>query len=298
LDDALSLNELLASAYHDLNSAEAFRSQIVEQLVATATEDRRPVVATLTSRLRPIDRRILLAAIRHLLEVKTPLYVASTQLIEAGVDVSFERVYRDLAPLPSLIQTAGRCNREFRGDVADVVVWRLQSPEHDVATSDIIYRDGYDLLGPTRETLQSHAEDGLVSERRMAVDASEEYFRRLHTDVKPGDRSLVTDGERARFAALGKESLIPEQYPRVDLFIAVTENERRLFEAYCELAGAGRYRRLRDLRRVMQQRQVSVPATSTVLRSEAARPFPDSEHLYYLDGRNLENYPLDRGGAR
>lgn len=298
LKSALSLNEQLATAYQQVNSAEAFRPRLVEELVTTATEEGRPVVAILTSRLRPLDRRILLAAIRRLLETGTTLYVASTQLIEAGVDVSFERVYRDLAPLPSLIQTAGRCNREFGSDIADVVVWRLRSPEHGVATSDIIYRDGYDLLKPTRETLLSHAGEGHISERQMAVNASEEYFRRLHTDVKPGDRQLVTDGERAKFADLGDESLIPEQYPQVDLYIAVTENERRLFEAYCTLAEAGQYRRLRNLRRVMQQRQVSVPANASIVENDGTQPFPDNEYTYYLDGRDLEDYPLNRGGAR
>lgn len=298
LDGTLSLNEQLATAYQQVNSAEAFRPRLVEELVTTAIEEGRPVVATLTSRLRPLDRRILLTAIRRLLKTDTSLYVASTQLIEAGVDVSFERVYRDLAPLPSLIQTAGRCNREFGSKVADVVIWRLRSPEHGIATSDIIYRDGYDLLDPTRETLLSYAGKGHISERQMAVNASEEYFRRLHTDVKPGDRQLVTDGERAKFADLGDESLVPEQYPQVDLYIAVTENERRLFEAYCKLSESGQYRRLRNLRRVIQQRQVSVPANASIIESDRTQPFPDNEYTYYLDGRDFGDYPLDCGGPR
>jgi len=40
-----------------------------------------------------------------------PIIVVSTQAIEAGIDVSFDIMFREIAPLDSLIQSAGRVNR-------------------------------------------------------------------------------------------------------------------------------------------------------------------------------------------
>jgi CRISPR-associated endonuclease/helicase Cas3 len=68
----------------------------------------------LSTGMCPQHRRERLASIRLLLDVGAPCYVVSTQLIEAGVDVDFPFVMRELAPLESVIQAAGRCNREGR----------------------------------------------------------------------------------------------------------------------------------------------------------------------------------------
>ena len=46
-----------------------------------------------------------------MLKDKRKVIVVATQLIEAGVDVSFKYVFRDFGPLDSIIQVAGRCNR-------------------------------------------------------------------------------------------------------------------------------------------------------------------------------------------
>lgn len=59
----------------------------------------------------PEHRRQLLDDIRKRLESSLPVLCFSTQLIEAGVDVSFARVIRFLAGLDSIAQAAGRCNR-------------------------------------------------------------------------------------------------------------------------------------------------------------------------------------------
>ena len=66
----------------------------------------------LTTLLCPADRSRKLNEIRRRLRDGLPCRVISTSLIEAGVDVDFPTAYREEAGLDSLLQTAGRCNRE------------------------------------------------------------------------------------------------------------------------------------------------------------------------------------------
>lgn len=66
----------------------------------------------LSTSMYPKHRKEVIENIRTCLQNKVRIIVSSTQLIEAGVDFDFPCVYREIAPLESIIQSAGRCNRE------------------------------------------------------------------------------------------------------------------------------------------------------------------------------------------
>lgn len=82
----------------------------------------------LTTLLCPHDRKKKFAEIKERLAGKQPCRVIATSLIEAGVNLDFPMVLRQEAGLDSLIQSAGRCNREGKRSKESSLVYsfRLQ----------------------------------------------------------------------------------------------------------------------------------------------------------------------------
>lgn len=111
-------------------------------------------------------RRRVLDAVRVALQSGAPCHLVATQVVEAGVDLDFPLVLRALAPFDSVVQAAGRCNREGRLGEGRCVVFRLEEPDAIGA-----YRRGIDTL------------KGMLAEGPIDFanpDVSTDYYRRLY----------------------------------------------------------------------------------------------------------------------
>ena len=107
---------------------------------------------------------------------ETVIRVVATQLIEAGVDIDFPVVYRQEAGLDSILQAAGRCNREGKSDMATTYVFSLNK-EHNLYGSIVDANNArlnminvYDWFAPETMT---------------------EYFRQLYSRKESFDKKDI-----------------------------------------------------------------------------------------------------------
>ena len=88
------------------------------KLNSSLPAERQAETVHLSTNMCPAHRKETLERIRRKLEKSEPVICVTTQLIEAGVDISFRCVIRSLAGLDNAAQAAGRCNRNGEAEEA------------------------------------------------------------------------------------------------------------------------------------------------------------------------------------
>lgn len=135
----------------------------------------------LSTYMTGLDRINKIIEIKNAIEVQREKYpdllevpaeerivVISTSLIEAGVDLDFFVVFRELMGLDSILQSGGRCNREGKRTKGDVFIFELISPDRNIR--QISYDGGKRNI--TKRILESGA---LIS----SPEAVTEYYNRI-----------------------------------------------------------------------------------------------------------------------
>lgn len=106
--------------------------------------------------------------------------VVATQLIEAGVDIDFPIVFRQIAGLDSVLQAAGRCNREGKMEISDAFVFSFDRP----------------LPRGTLSKGSSTLRNMLAVTDWFLPETMKEYFIRLYKNSETFDKAKVEERMR------------------------------------------------------------------------------------------------------
>jgi len=158
----------------------------------------------------------------------------STQVVEAGVDISFERVIRDIAPVDSIVQAAGRCNRHFEREKGEVIVVPVRD-ERNTLFSSYVY--GRFLT----ETSMKVLKDQKLLEEKEFFHLVEEYFSHIKSFGNPDSKGIARALERVDFKNIGKFRLITPE-PTVTFLVLVDETAQEVFERFQEIFEGNRSR--------------------------------------------------------
>lgn len=156
----------------------------------------------LSTSMYPKHRKRVLKTIRERLKNSEKCIVISTSLVEAGVDLDFATVYRQIAGLDSMIQAAGRCNREGKRELSNSIVCIFDLEEFQIAQ---------------RQRQQIDVSKGILQDYTDIADlkAITDYFTRLyHSRGTSLDKKKIMDEFQkmeCNFAKVAKEFKLIEE---------------------------------------------------------------------------------------
>ncbi len=174
----------------------------------------------LTTHQTPQHRKEIIEEIKEKLNNDEKIILVATQLIEAGVDLDFDVGYREFAPFGSIIQMAGRVNREGQKGICEVFVFDYiegkNAPYHAIDLQET----------KIKELLQKPVEENKL------LDKMDSYF----IDLKDQTSSvnLMQHMKNLEFETLFNkfnENFMPHQPWKVSLFV---EQEEGHFQAFLE----------------------------------------------------------------
>lgn len=157
--------------------------------------------------------------------------IVSTQLIEAGVDIDADRVYRDFAPMDSINQVAGRCNRgSSKKEKGLVSVFILKDDRKE------FYKYIYDpfLIDKTLEILR--LKDGPIKESEF-LELNNRYFKAVKRGMGEKDSKESLDCITGlAFKDLSKKfKLIENDLPMVNVFVELDETAEKIWKEYLDI---------------------------------------------------------------
>ena len=219
--------------------------------------------------------------------------IVSTQLIEAGVDIDADMVYRDFAPMDSINQVSGRCNRNSaKAQKGTVSIFILKDDRKE------FYKYIYDpfLMGKTLDILKPIK--GPIKELEF-LELNNKYFKAVKMGM--GDeksKENLACLSQLSFQDLSKKfKLIEEDYPKVNVFVELNETAAEIWKKYQDMRMEKdlkeRIRKKLEIRKDFSEYVISAPekyAHSLIIE--------DSEFGYISRDELPNYYDLETGFMR
>lgn len=179
----------------------------------------------LTTLITPYERKAIISEIKNRKSDKRYIII-STQLIEAGVDISVDSVFRALAPLDSIIQATGRGNRyNERASPSEVFIYKI---EEQYNRSCRLY--GKDLMVKTELVL------GKIEciEEKDYLRLIDEYYNEVKGLSDYCDAKLLNNLLQLNFEETGKFSWINE-IESESVFIALDDKSKVIWLKFIQI---------------------------------------------------------------
>jgi len=210
--------------------------------------------------------------------------IVSTQLIEAGVDIDADMVYRDFATMDSINQVAGRCNRNSaKADKGTVSIFILKDDRKE------FYKYIYDpfLISKTLDILKLI--EGSIRESAI-LELNNKYFKAVKRGM--GDeksKENLACLSQLSFQDLSKNfKLIEEDYPKVNVFVELDQKAAEIWEKYqdsrMEKNFKERIRKKMEIRKDFSEYLISAP------EKYAHNLVVENSDIGYISIHELSNY--------
>ncbi|BAI81692.1 CRISPR-associated protein Cas3 (plasmid) [Deferribacter desulfuricans SSM1] len=218
--------------------------------------------------------------------------VVSTQLVEAGVDIDFDVVYRDFAPLDSLIQSAGRCNRNGEKTTGIFNILKLYNENHQGRLYGSYIYDTL-LLTATEQILDKE----FFTEPEF-IQLTNKYFQKVN-EIKSNSDSLellkilselkfTYEKDNNKITSVEDFKLINNNYPRIDVFIQLDDTAVTIWKEYIKISNIKDYlerkRLFNNIKKDFFEYIISVP-----IKDNMNIP-PIENNFYYVPIDNLDDY--------
>lgn len=164
-------------------------------------------VVHLSTSMCAAHRKEIISDVRKTLKKGEKIICVSTQLIEAGVDVSFECVIRSVAGLDSIAQAAGRCNRH--GEVKNRNVYIINHAEEKLKMLPTI-KIGGEI---SENILKDIEQDSLLFDGNiLSAEAIQNYFQNFYRSFEPILDYPTPIGENIYEMLFGENTEFTEEY--------------------------------------------------------------------------------------